>query len=131
MTKYLGCEHRRVRHSNGTVTVTVSQRDYIITLVGTFLERAGKTQLRKVSTPLPKEQPPPDDYDIEGRLDQHAAEIIGALLWVARCTRPDISFAVAFIARFSAPGRWSIIADRYLERIVAYLAATNDFVLAQ
>ena len=44
-------------------------------------------------------------------------------------TRPDITFAVAFIARFSAPGRWSIVADRYLERIVAYLHATRDFVL--
>ena len=131
LTRYLGCDYRRERHGNGTVTVTVSQRVYIVTLVGTFLERAGKTQLRRVNTPLPKEQPPPDDYEIEGRLGKHAPEVIGALLWVARCARPDISFAVAYIARFSAPGRWSIVADRYLERIVAYLRATKDFVLTQ
>ena len=64
-------------------------------------------------------------------MGQYAAEMIGALLWVARCTRPDVSYAVVFLARFSAPGRWSIVADRILERIISYLADTKDHVLMQ
>ena len=47
LTKYLGCDYRRERHENGTVTVSVSQRDYIVTLVGAFLERSGKPSFGK------------------------------------------------------------------------------------
>ena len=111
------------------MVLTISQADYVDELAATFLDRAGKTKLRKVLTPLPREQPPPADYEQEGVLHFCAAEMIGALLWVARCTRPDISFAVAFLARFVGAERWCTVADRYLERIVAYLAATRDHVL--
>ena len=102
-----------------------------MTLTASFLEKANKSHLHTVATPLPKEQPPAEDYEIDGRLGKFAAELIGSLLWVARCTRPDVSFAVAFLARFAAPGRWSVVADRYLERIIAYLACTRDYVLVQ
>jgi hypothetical protein len=128
LQRYLGCDYERTALENGMVLLTCSQKQYIESIVAKLLVVANKTHLRKVLSPLPCEQPPHQDYEVDGHLEAHAAELIGALLWVARCSRPDISFAVSFLARFTH--RWSVVADRYLERVVAYLATTSDFVLA-
>ncbi len=121
----------KAEHPNGIVTLATGQHDYIIILTASVLQKANKSHLCKVATPLPKEQPPPEDYEIDGRISECAAELIGSLLWVFRCARPDVSFAVAFLARFAAPGRWSVVADRYLERVIAYLACPRDYVLVK
>ena len=53
--------------------------------------------------------------------------LIAGLLYLARCTRPDISFGVNFLAR--AVQRWSAMHDRYLRQMFSYLEATYDLVL--
>ena len=53
--------------------------------------------------------------------------IIGSLLYAARCTRPDISFAVTFLSQFChQPRRCHLSAAK---RILCYLKGSISFVL--
>ena len=61
-----------------------------------------------------------DDEDILG-LEVPYFSVIGALLYLVNCTRPDITFAVSLLARFSASytrRHWNCIKHifRYLQR---------------
>ena len=78
LTRYVGCDYITKVHPNGMVTVSTGQPDYIVNLTAAYLEKANKSHLQKVATPLPKEQPPAEDYEIDGRLAKHAAELIGS-----------------------------------------------------
>ena len=55
-------------------------------------------------------------------------EAVGALNWAALATRPDITFAVVTVARFTAnpgPAHWDAV-----KRIYCYLAGTRDLWLS-
>ena len=54
-------------------------------------------------------------------------EIIGALLWVSRCTRPDISHAVAYLGQFSC--HYDQTHFKAAKRVLKYLWLTRDSVL--
>ena len=74
-------------------------------------------------TPFSNSQCPAADSE-EARLMRSMPyrELIGSLLWVANGTRPDISFAVGSLAKYtSSPGRvhWEA-----LLRILGYLSQT-------
>jgi hypothetical protein len=57
-------------------------------------------------TPLSKEMGPKTEEERRELGDIPYREIIGSLLYIARCTRPDIAFAVNVLSRFSTnPGR--------------------------
>lgn len=66
--------------------------------------------------------------DKEGELwdqrDWNCASIVGMLLCVSNDTRPDITFAVSQVARFTAQPRLSHA--RAIKTIVRYLAGTKD-----
>jgi len=66
--------------------------------------------------------PAPGSEEAEWMADKPYREIIGALLWIANGTRPDIAYAVGQLAKYTAqPGRahWDAVL-----RILAYLAYT-------
>ena len=53
--------------------------------------------------------------------------VVGALLWLAACTRPDLTFATSVLARFvSNPARVHYAA---LQRVLAYLQGTSSLGL--
>ena len=53
--------------------------------------------------------------------------LIGALLWIARCTRPDIMYCVIYLSRFSASyNQTHFIAAK---RVLRYLVCTIDKAL--
>ena len=96
--------------------------DYTRALVVNFLEVASKTSFRDATTPMVKDVPCQGDFDAPGVFEKDCLSFLGALPWVARCCRPEASFAVGFVARFAA--KWSRAADAMLERLMAYLAIT-------
>ena len=50
--------------------------------------------------------------------------VVGALLWLAACTRPDLTYTTSILARFvSNPARLHYVA---MQRVLAYLQTTTD-----
>ena len=45
-------------------------------------------------------------------------------MWIMRCARPDLAFAVSFVSRFLT--RRSFAADGLLSRVLTYLDSTAD-----
>ncbi|KAE8256647.1 hypothetical protein A4X03_0g5197 [Tilletia caries] len=100
----------------------LSQGHYI----DTVLERFGMTDCRPEPTPiavgtkLVPEGVPLEDIQIY-------LAIIGCLMWIALCTRPDISFAVSALSRFNGcPTQEHYKAAL---RVLRHLKATRDLAL--
>ena len=78
----------------------------------------------------PEDSPAPDSPEWHSLADRRPGYIalVGALLWLAGGTRPDISYAMSVLARFvSNPGHAHL---RALLRVLAYLAGTRERVLS-
>lgn len=85
--------------SSDLQTLTVSQRQYVRTLLG----RNGLTDANPVRLPMAvgvQLQKEGEALDDQGRAEYQT--LIGRLLYLASCTRPDISFAVGKLARYGA-----------------------------
>lgn len=108
-----------------TRKVFLCQQHYILDLV--------KTYLNGVHTPV--RTPTSKSFkDLHPRLSHEAsspgpyASLVGALLWVAQCTRPDISFAVGRLSqhlRDPSVSHWIAAL-----RVLNYLASTSSLRLS-
>jgi hypothetical protein len=123
----LGIEVKRDRAGS---TIHLSQRSYI----DSILRRYGFDDVKPVSTPfdtqvrLTLEQALADVAKFAVMRDVPYRKAVGALNWAALATRPDIAFAVATVARFSAnPGmvHWNAV-----KRIFCYLVGMRDLWLS-
>jgi hypothetical protein len=98
---------------------SMSQRTMILALIDQF----GMKNSKPVGTPIAEVIPAAEDMDLlqpaEASLYRTLA---GALLWIARCTRPDISFAVHQMTRRTHAPRLSDF--KLGKRILRYLAGT-------
>jgi hypothetical protein len=110
-------------------TVSLSQHSYLRTII----ERAGMTDARTLSTPsdqhvsLTSDMSPRTPEDFEFMRTVNFRENLGALMYAAVATRPDISHAVSQVARYQDnPGPAHVTA---LKRIFAYLKGTFDYEL--
>lgn len=109
--------------------LAISQRQYILDM----LVRYSMDKCDSVKTPmnpstrLSKAQGPQSDAERESMRDVPYSEAVGSLLYLARGTRPDIAYSVAFLSRFVAnPGRAHWQAVKHLFR---YLQGTKDLRL--
>ena len=119
---FLGLAIQRDRVSR---TLTVSQRRMIEEVVAEY----GMSSARSKSVPMS-----PGTrlvkVEIEERLDAELypySALVGSLLYIAGCTRPDISQAVGVLTRhMSAPGKehW-----KAAKEVVRYLAGTAEYGL--
>ena len=121
----LGVEIQRDRSKR---TLTLSQRQYILDM----LKHYNMSDATPVHTPMnpgvklstsmcPTTQEEKDDM---ARVPY--ANAVGALMWLAVATRPDIAYAVGVLARFNSnPGRQHWTAVKHVFR---YLRGTVDLV---
>ena len=126
-TKFiLGVEIIRDRPNR---TISLSQCQYIIDI----LERYGFSDCNPVGTPLPtsiklsKAMGPKTPQEVELMRDIPYLSVLGSVLYLATMTRPDISYAVSFLGRFSAnpgPPHWF-----GLKHLLRYLKGTMDYKL--
>lgn len=95
-TYFLGLHLARDREAR---TLTLSQQQHVKDLV----IRHGQANAYRVLLPMAVWAPlRGEGMFLDGRDIKSYQELLGGLLYVAMCTRPDISFAVGKLARFSA-----------------------------
>jgi hypothetical protein len=110
-------------------TISLNQSNYIRTI----LKRAGMENANPVTTPMDPNVAlvPMDEKDDESEPNNQASSLfateIGSLIYLAICTRPDISYAVQTLAQFTK--RPSATHWTALKRIYRYLLGTLDFKL--
>jgi hypothetical protein len=123
----LGIEVKRDREAR---TLHLSQRAYI----DSILRRYGLDELKPASTPmettthLTSMQSPTTTREIALMRDIPYDAAVGSLMYCAIATRPDISFAVQSVSRFTKnPGaaHWDAV-----KRIFRYLNGTRDLWLS-
>ena len=123
-TSYLlGMEITRNRSQH---SISLSQRQYIVDI----LDRFGMSDCKPVVTPM---EPGLDlTREVEDMTAEEAAEMkaipylnaVGALLYLATNTRPDISYTVGVLARFNSSPRlahWKAV-----KHLFRYLQGTKD-----
>jgi hypothetical protein len=122
----LGIEIRRDRDRR---TIHLSQRSYL----DSILARYSLQDLKPVSTPmetsarLSSSQAPATTLEIAKMRDVPYLEAVGSLMYASLGTRPDISFAVQTVSRFSKnPGlaHWDAV-----KQIFRYLKGTAELWL--
>jgi Reverse transcriptase (RNA-dependent DNA polymerase) len=122
----LGIEVKRDRKLR---TVSLSQRAYIEKII----ERFNLQDAHPLSTPLDPHhklslsQSPSTPHQFDDMRNVPYREAIGSLMYAALGTRPDISFAVSFLAQFMQnPGRphWEAV-----KRVFRYLKGTKGTCL--
>ncbi|CAI7862107.1 unnamed protein product, partial [Closterium sp. NIES-53] len=99
LTSYLGLRITRDR-AQRTITLTQSH------MVQQVLQRFGFTYSSPQSTPLPTGHSlsaPPSDESVEP--SGPYPELVGCLMYLMTCTRPDLAYPLSLLAHYVAPGR--------------------------
>ncbi|CAI7931673.1 unnamed protein product [Closterium sp. NIES-54] len=99
LTSYLGL---RITQDKAQRTITLTQSH----MVQQILQRFGFTYSSPQSTPLPTGHSllaPPSDESVEP-IGPYP-ELVGYLMYLMTCTRPDLAYPLSLLARYVAPGR--------------------------
>ncbi|CAI7868127.1 unnamed protein product [Closterium sp. NIES-54] len=103
LTSYLGLRITRDR-AQRTITLTQSH------MVQQVLQRFGFTYSSPQSTPLPTGHSlsaPPSDESVKP--SGPYPELVGCLMYLMTCTRPDLAYPLGLLARYVAPGRARVV----------------------
>ncbi|GKA40987.1 retrovirus-related pol polyprotein from transposon TNT 1-94 [Tanacetum coccineum] len=121
--KILGMEIVRDR---GSRTLKVSQSGYVQKILNNYRMDNGKS----VSVPLGAhfkvslKDCPSNDWDVERMSKVPYANVVGSLMYLMVCTRPDIAYAVSIVSRYLAnpsKNHWEAV-----KWILKYLKGTAD-----
>ncbi|CAI7892601.1 unnamed protein product [Closterium sp. NIES-54] len=120
---YLGLRITRDR-AQRTITLTQSH------MVQQVLQRFGFTYSSPRSTPLPTGHSlsaPPSDESVEP--SGPYPELVGFLMYLMTCTRPDLAYPLSLLARYVAPGRHRKVHWDAAKRVLCYLCSTSGMGL--
>ncbi|UOH81729.1 hypothetical protein LQV05_004409 [Cryptococcus neoformans] len=109
----------RITRNRPNKTIVLSQTAYINTLLKRY---PGFSTTIAKHAPLPSRKLEEDDFETPAVLTPYQ-ELVGSLLWLAGCTRPDIAFSASFLARYTASpteGHWQLAL-----RVLSYLSHTQ------
>ncbi|CAI7933818.1 unnamed protein product [Closterium sp. NIES-54] len=113
--------------------VLVAQRTITLTqshMVQQVLERFGFTYSSPQPTPLPTSHSlsaPPSDDSVEP--SGPYPELVGCLMYLMTCTRPDLAYPLSLLARYVAPGRHQNVHWDAAKRVLRYLCSTSGMGL--
>ncbi|CAI7783859.1 unnamed protein product [Closterium sp. NIES-53] len=94
------------------------------------LQRFGFTYSSPQSTPLPTGHSlsaPPSDESVEP--SGPYPELVGCLMYLMTCTRPDLAYPLSLLARYVAPGRHRKVHWDAAKRVLRYLCSTSGMRL--
>jgi hypothetical protein len=115
---FLGMEIERKREE-GTIKLTQKR------LTGEILSRFGMSEAKERSVPLSQAEKLTKDGDPLDTSEYPYRELVGSLLYLSVCTRPDIAHAVGALSRYmSSP---TIDHWRAATGILRYLAGTREY----
>ncbi|CAI7896019.1 unnamed protein product [Closterium sp. NIES-54] len=123
LTSYLGLRITRDR-AQCTITLTHSH------MVQQVLQRFSFTYSSPQSTPLPTGHSlsaPPSDESVE--LSGSYPELVGCLMYMMTCTRPELAYPLSLLARYVAPGRHRKVHWDAAKRVLRYLCSTSGMGL--
>ncbi|CAI7889794.1 unnamed protein product [Closterium sp. NIES-54] len=123
LTSYLGLRVTRDR-AQRTITLTQSH------MVQQVLQRFGFTYSSPQSTPLPTGHSlsaPPSDESVEP--SGPYPELVGCLMYLMTCTRPDLAYTLSLLACYVAPGRHRKVHWDAAKRVLRYLCSTSGMGL--
>ncbi|CAI7843232.1 unnamed protein product [Closterium sp. NIES-53] len=123
LTSYLGLRITRDR-AQRTITLTQSH------MVQQVLQRFSFTYSSPQSTPLPTGHSlsaPPSDESVEP--SGPYPELVGCLVYLMTCTRPDLAYPLSLLARYVAPGRHRKVHWDAAKRVLRYLCSTSGMGL--
>ncbi|CAI7753330.1 unnamed protein product [Closterium sp. NIES-53] len=123
LTSYLGLRITRDR-AQRTITLTQSH------MVHQVLQRFGFTYSSPQSTPLPTGHSlsaPPSDESVEP--SGPYPELVGCLMYMMTCTRPDLAYPLSILARYVALGRHRKEHMDAAKRVLRYLCSTSGMGL--
>ena len=114
----------RVDDEGGRCRV-IHQSKYAQLILSRFQEES-TAKLKEYATPSTDELPRVvEGEDEPGVYKDSCARHVGGLMYLCRLTRPDLSFAVARVARHVHD--WRKMQDQWLDRIFGYLQATTNY----
>ncbi|CAI5505094.1 unnamed protein product [Closterium sp. Naga37s-1] len=126
LRNYLGLQITRNR-ARRTITLTQSH------MVHQVLQRFGFQYSSPQSTPLPTSHSlsaPPSDESVEpSGLSGSDPELLGCLMYLMTCTRPDLAYPLSILARYVAPGRHRPEHWEAAKRVLRYLRSTSGMGL--
>ncbi|CAI7861433.1 unnamed protein product [Closterium sp. NIES-54] len=99
-------------------------------MVQQVLQRFGFTYSSPQSTPLPTGHSlsaPPSDESVEP--SGLYPELVGCLMYLMTCTRPDLAYPLSLLARYVAPGRHRKVHWDAAKRVLRYLCSTSGMGL--
>ncbi|CAI5475555.1 unnamed protein product [Closterium sp. Yama58-4] len=123
LTSYLGLRITRDR-ARRTITLTQSH------MVQQVLQRFGFKYSSPQSTPLPTGHSLsalPSDESVEP--SGPYPELVGCLMYLMTCTRPDLAYPLSILARYVAPGRHRKEHMDAAKRVLRYLCSTSGMGL--
>ncbi|CAI7881629.1 unnamed protein product [Closterium sp. NIES-54] len=123
LTSYLGL---RITQDRAQRTITLTQSH----MVQQVLQRFGFTYSSPQSTPLSTGHSlsaPPSDESIEP--SGPYPELVGCLMYLMTCTRPDLAYPLSLLARYVAPGRHRKVHWDAAKRVLRYLCSTSGMGL--
>ncbi|CAI7850461.1 unnamed protein product [Closterium sp. NIES-54] len=123
LTSYLGL---RITRDKAQCTITLTQSH----MVQQVLQRFGFTYSSPQSTPLPTGHSlsaPPSDESVEP--SGLYPELVGCLMYLMTCTRPDLAYPLSLLARYVAPGRHRKVHWDAAKRVLRYLCSTSGMGL--
>ncbi|CAI7879413.1 unnamed protein product, partial [Closterium sp. NIES-54] len=123
LRSYLGLQITRDR-ARRTITLTQSH------MVQQVLQRFGFTYSSPQATPLPTRHSLsalPSDESVE--TSGPYPELVGCLMYLMTCTRPDLAYPLSILARYVAPGRHRPEHMAAAKRVLRYLCSTSGMGL--
>ncbi|CAI7846339.1 unnamed protein product [Closterium sp. NIES-54] len=99
-------------------------------MVQQVLQRFGFTYSSPQSTPLPTGHSlsaPPSDESVEP--SGPYPELVGCLMYLMTCTRPDLAYSLSLLARYVAPDRHRKVHSDATKRVLRYLCSTSGMGL--
>ncbi|CAI7772771.1 unnamed protein product [Closterium sp. NIES-53] len=123
LTSYLGL---RITRDRAQCTITLTQSH----MVHQVLQRFGLTYSSPQSTPLRTGHSllaPPSDESVEP--SGPYPELVGCLMYLMTCTRPDLAYPLSLLARYVAPGRHQKVQWDAAKRVLRYLCSTSGMGL--